>query len=120
MICGFLDTNGILYPCPKYGHISLAEKLVNKYNLKKTKHFELCEDVLLKNGWICIRTSDVYKRAYDKDGDVLFVTDAQQKFFEDHKEEFNKHQLADIEDMLKDFGKLYKFHKDEKKIEARE
>lgn len=43
-----------------------AEKLVDKFNLKKTKPFELAEDVLLKNGWICIRTFDVYKRAYDE------------------------------------------------------
>lgn len=114
MICGFLDTNGILYLCPRYGHTSLAEELLDKFNLKRTKPFALCEDVLLKNGWICIRTSDAYKCVYDEDGKVLFITDAQQKFFEDHKEEFNEYQLADIEDMLRDFGELYKFHKDEK------
>ena len=115
MICGFLDIKGILYPCPKWGHFSMAEKLVDKFNLKKTKPFELAEDVLLKNGWICIRTFDAYKRAYDENGNVLFITNAQQKFFEDHKAEFNDYQFADVEDMLRDFGKLYKFHKDEKK-----
>lgn len=114
MICGFLDTKGILYPCPRYGHTSLAEELLDKFNLKRTKPFELCEDVLLKNGWICIRTSDAYKCVYDDEGNVMFITDEQQKFFEDHKAEFNECQLADIEGMLRNFGKLYQFHKEEK------
>ena len=41
MMCGFLDTKGILYPCCKWEHISKAEELVNEFNLgepqKKTK-----------------------------------------------------------------------------------
>lgn len=114
MICGFLDTKGILYPCTRWEHVSKAEELVDKFNLKRTKPFELCEDVLLKNGWICIRTSDAYKRVYDDEGNVMFITDEQQKFFEGNKAEFNEHQLADIECMLRDFGNLYQFHKEEK------
>lgn len=114
MICGFLDTKGILYPCSRWEHVFKAEELVDRFNLRRTKPFELCEDVLLKNGWICIRTSDVYKCVYDDDGNILFITDKQQQFFENHKEEFNERQLADIEDMLRDFGNLYQFHKEEK------
>ena len=114
MICGFLDTKGILYPCSRWEHVSKAEELVDKFNLKRTKPFELCEDVLLKNGWICIRTSDAYKCVYDDEGNVMFITDEQQKFFEDHKAEFNERQLADVEGMLRDFGNLYQFHKEEK------
>ena len=114
MICGFLDTKGILYPCSRWNHVSKAEELADRFNLRRTKPFELCEDVLLKNGWICIRTSDAYKCVYDDDGNILFITDEQQQFFEDHKAEFNERQLTDIEDMLRNFGNLYQFHKEEK------
>ncbi len=111
MICGYLDTKGTLYPCSRWEHTSKAKELVDKFSLRRTKPFEFCEDVLLKNGWICIRTSDVYKSVYDCEKKILFITDEQQKFFEDHKTEFNERQLVDIEDMLRDFGKLYQFHK---------
>ena len=114
MICGFLDTKGILYPCSSWEHVSKADELVDRFNLRRTKPFELCEDVLLKNGWICIRTSDAYKCVYDDDGNILFITDEQQQFFEDHKAEFNERQLTDIEDMLRNFGNLYRWHKEEK------
>lgn len=114
MICGYLDSEGKFYSCPYYGHQSEARKLVEQYKYARVKPFELNEDVLLRNNWICIRTSDAYKGVYNEDGSILFITDAQQKFFEDHKEEFNERQLADIEDMLRDFGKLYRFHKEDK------
>lgn len=110
MICGFLDNDGVLHHCARYEHTSKAEELVDKFNMKRIEKFGLCEDVLLKNGWICIRTSDVYKAVRDYDGNILFITDKQQEFFEKHKEKFNDRQLADIEMLLKDFGKLYKYH----------
>jgi len=34
MISGFLDTNGVLYPCPSYAHMSLAEELVKSVTEK--------------------------------------------------------------------------------------
>lgn len=110
MICGYLDTKGILYPCSRWEHTSKATELVDKFQLRYANPFEICEDVFLRNGWICIRTSDAYKVAYDDEKKILFITDEQQKFFEDHKAEFNECQLADIENMLRDFGKLYQFH----------
>ena len=64
MISGFLDTNGVLYPCPSYAHMSLAEELVEKFNMEKVKGCPIPEDVLLINGWICIRASDVYKNVW--------------------------------------------------------
>lgn len=109
-ISGFLDKNGVLYPCNSYGHISKAEELVEKFNITKGKPYELCEDTLLKNGWICIRVRDVYKSVYDYNCNVLFITDKQQEFFEKHKSDFNEHQLADIERLIRDFGVLYKYH----------
>lgn len=115
MICGFLDTNGRYYPCSRWEHISKAAEIVDQLQgkLRKSGRYELAEDVLLYNGWICIRGSDVYKAIYDYEGKILFITEAQQNFFTDHKMELNPAQLADIESLLKDFGKLYKWHKGE-------
>lgn len=112
MICGFLDTKGVLYPCWKWEHISKAEELVNEFNLGEPQRSELYEDVLLKNGWICIRSVDAYKKVYDDAGKILFITDEQQNFFKERYSEFNEWQLADIDSMLRDFGKLYKWHKE--------
>lgn len=108
-IIGFLDKEGILYPCSSYGHISKAEELVETLNINKEKQYELAEDTLLKNGWICIRIGDVYKAVYGYEHDILFITPKQQEFFAKHKADFNERQLADIERLLKDFGELYKY-----------
>ena len=105
MLCGFLSPDGKLYSCPYYGHMSLAEKLVAELKIKRT---DMCENVLLKNGWICIRPSDVYKAVYDDDGKIVFITDEQKEFFSKNREEFSDRQLADIEDLLRDFGKMQK------------
>lgn len=113
-IIGFLDTNGVLYPCSSYGHISKADELVETLNIKKEKPYELGEDTLLKNGWICIRIGDVYKSVYDYEENILFITPKQQEFFTNHKADFNERQLADIERLLKDFGELYKYRQKER------
>lgn len=108
-IIGFLDNDGNLYPCASYDHISTAEELVETLNIKKEKQYELGEDTLLKNGWICIRIRNVYKAVYGHEHNILFITPKQQEFFAKHKADFNEWQLADIEMLLKDFGELYKY-----------
>lgn len=113
-IIGFLDTDGVLYPCLSYGHISKADEIVETLNIKKEKPYELGEDTLLKNGWICIRIGDVYKQVYDYEHNILFITPKQQEFFTNHKADFNERQLADIERLLKDFGELYKYRQKER------
>jgi len=118
MISGFLDTNGVLYPCPSYAHMSLAEELVEKFNMEKVKGCPIPEDVLLINGWICIRVSDVYKKVWDNEHNILFITQKQQDFFEKHKKDFNTRQLADVEKLLKDFGMLYKYRNSEKALKG--
>lgn len=110
MISGFLDKEGVLYPCPSYAHMSLAEELVEKFNMKGVEGCYIPEDILLINGWICIRVSDVYKKVWDNEHNILFITEKQQDFFEKHKNDFNIRQLANIEMLLKDFGDLYKYH----------
>ncbi|MBE6767365.1 MAG: hypothetical protein E7549_00465 [Ruminococcaceae bacterium] len=106
-IIGFLDKAGNLYPCSSYGHISAADEIVKA--LKIDKGYRLGEDILLKNGWICIRAGDVYKAVFDGEANILFITPEQQEFFAKHKADFNERQLADIERLSKDFGELYKY-----------
>ena len=118
MISGFLDKEGILYHCPSYAHMSLAAELVGKFNMGKVEGCFLPEDILLINGWICIRVSDVYKKVWDNEHNILFITEKQQEFFEKHKNDFNVRQLKDIEMLLKDFGMLYKFHNSEKALKG--
>ena len=77
--------------------------------MKAERPYEMSEDVLLKNGWVCIRVSDVYKSMCDYEGNVLYITTKQQEFFENHKKDFNNRQLACIERLLKDYGILYKY-----------
>ena len=106
MISGFLAPDGTFHSCPSFCHMSLADKLVARLNLRKEKPYEISEDILLKHGYICIRASDVYKAAYGYDRKVLLITDEQQAFFEKHIEEFWDRQLADIDSLLRDFGKM--------------
>ena len=121
MICGFLDPKGKLHPCCKWEHVSKARELVDKYanQLHRTDKYEFCEDVLLKNGWICFRAGDVYKGIYDHDRKVLFITEEQMCFLEKNRQEFNLHQIADIEKMLRDFGDLHRWCIDDSKEDAR-
>lgn len=108
-IIGFLNTDGVLYSCCSYGHVSKADEIVESLGIKACRSYELSEDVLLKRGWICIRVSDVYKSMCDYEGKVLYITTKQQEFFENHKKDFNNRQLACIERLIKDFGILYKY-----------
>ncbi len=117
-IIGFLDKEGVLYPCSTYGHTSKADELVDTLNIPKEKPYELAEDTLLNNGWICIRRGDVYKSVYDYGHNILFITPKQQEFFTKHKPDFNERQLADIERLLKDFGELYRFHNDKRSVKS--
>lgn len=116
MISGFLDKNGVLYPCPSYAHMSLAKELVENFNMKDMEGCYIPEDILLINGWICIRVRDVYKKVWDNEHNILFITEKQQEFFEKHKNDFNTRQLADIEILLKDFGYLYKYHNEKQAL----
>lgn len=64
----------------------------------------------MKNGWICIRASDVFKQTYGYNGELLYITDEQQEYFAKNRGEFNMRQLAFIDDLIRDFGKLYQRH----------
>ena len=103
-IIGFLSPDGTLYPCSSYEHICKADEIIKKLNIIKSNPYELSEDTLLQNGWVCIRIRDVYKAIYDNTGHIIFLTLQQENFFTEHKDDFTENQLADIHDLIKDFG----------------
>ncbi len=59
---GYLSPDGILYECTSFGHLDLAEELTEKISGGDFTYISPleCEEYLFKNGYICIRTRDVY------------------------------------------------------------
>ena len=59
---GFLSPSGEFYECDTYGHCELAKQIIkslNRYSADAIK--TMChENVLLKQGWVCIRSRDVF------------------------------------------------------------
>ena len=49
-IIGFLNKDGVLFPCSSYGHTSKADELVETFKYEKKCRCDLNEDVLLKMG----------------------------------------------------------------------
>lgn len=92
--------------------MATATKIVNMYELPRPRNANLDEDTLLLNGFICIRTSDVYKRARDWEGKILLISDKQQKYLSDNWNEFNDNQKNCILDLISDFGLLNQFYKE--------
>ena len=116
-ISGYLAPNGYFYSSPYWCHMNTASKIVRVLNLHKTHKYDLDEDMLLLNGFICIRISDVYKRARDFEGKILLISDKQQSFFVENWNGFNDKQKLDILDLIEDFGLIKSFNK---KIKVKE
>ena len=72
---------------------------------------DLPEDILLKRGFICIRTGDMYKRARNDQGTILDITTIQQDWLQDHWAELNPNQRKDCKDMIETFGDPFRFAK---------
>lgn len=111
-LSGYLAPNGYFYEAPYYSHMATATKIVNMYELPRPRNANLDEDTLLLYGFICIRTSDVYKRARDWEGKILLISDKQQKYLSDNWNEFNDNQKNCILDLISDFGLLNQFYKE--------
>ncbi len=111
-ISGYLAPNGYLYNAPYWCHMNVASKIVKELNLHKTYKYDLDEDILLLNGFICIRISDVYKRARSFDGKILLISDKQQSFFVENWNNFNNKQKLDILDLIENFGLIKSFNKE--------
>lgn len=107
---GYLAPNGDFYEAPYYSHMTTATKIVNMYELPRPRNSNFDEDTLLLYGFICIRVSDVYKRARDFEGKILLISDKQQKYLSNHWNEFNDNQKKCILDLISDFGLLNSFY----------
>lgn len=115
MLSGFLDPYGVFYACPRYGHTSKAQQIVDQFSLTPEGSYEFCEETLLKNNYIVIRATDVYKGIRGYKDEILFITDEQQKFLQENKGLFSDKQWADIYGLLKDFGRLRELHSEDTK-----
>ena len=119
-LIGYLSPDGKIYSCQSFGHEAKADELVYEFGYKCRDRIYYSEDILLKNGWICIRESDVFKLTRDYDGNVIPITPKQQNFLMQHKVDFNQRQLADLEQMIKDFGEIVKYLNNEIRKENHE
>ena len=108
MISGYLSPDGTFYNAPYWSHLSTAQHIV-KDNNWFSENEVLAEDILLKRGFICIRTRDMYKRARNDQGTILDITDAQQDWLQDHWAELNPDQRRDCKDMIETFGDPFTF-----------
>lgn len=58
---GFLDTEGRLHECEPYGHLDMARTIVAQMGISLSYRNPMAaEDYLQKQGWVVIRTRDVY------------------------------------------------------------
>lgn len=84
MELGWLDINGIFYPCDLYDHIFVASQLVRDYNYNFDPG-DSEDEVLMRHGWVHITRSvfDYELRIYwDK-----HLTNAQKNFLKEYFEQ---------------------------------
>lgn len=60
MAIGYLDPKGVLHPCESYGHMELARDLAKSLGNNECKTGFDAELFLQQQGWIVIRSRDVY------------------------------------------------------------
>ena len=111
MISGYLSPQGVFYNAPYWSHLSTAQHIVEDNSWFSENKRDLPEDILLKRGFICIRTGDMYKRARNDQGTILDITDAQQNWLQDRWTELNPNQRKDCKDMIETFGDPFRFAK---------
>lgn len=111
MISGYLSPEGVFYNAPYWSHLSTAQRIVEDNEWFSDSKRDYPEDILLKRGFICIRTRDMYKRTHNDQGTILDITNAQQDWLQDRWAEFNPDQRKDCKDMIETFGDPFRFAK---------
>lgn len=111
MLSGYLSPEGTFHNAPSYSHMSVAQQIAEHNNCYNP--LELPEDTILSRGYICIRARDIYKGCYSPTGEILNLTPIQQEQLQNHYEEFTSSQKLCCDRMIKDFGDLFKFAKEE-------
>lgn len=59
---GYLDTEGKLHGCERWGHLDLAWDIVVDQIKHPVANRLNAEDYLMELGWIAVRTHDVFSR----------------------------------------------------------
>ena len=111
MISGHLSPEGIFYNAPYWSHLNTAQRIVEDNGWFSDNKKDYPEDILLKRGFICIRSRDMYKRSRNDQGTILGITDAQQNWLQDRGAELNLNQRKDCKDMIETFGGPFRFAK---------
>lgn len=78
MISGYLSPEGTFYNAPYWSHLSTAQHIVEDNGWFSEDKIDYPEYILLKRGFICIRSSDMYKRVLNDQGTILDITTVQQ------------------------------------------
>ena len=112
MLSGYLSPDGTFYNAPYWSHMSTAQRIVEDNGQFSKGRRDWPEDIILKRGFICIRTSDMYKRARDSDGALLLITDIQQDWLQARWAELNQAQRKDCQDIVETFGDSFRFAKE--------
>lgn len=112
MISGYLSPDGTFYNAPYWSHLSTAQRIVEDNGWFSDNKKDWPEDILLKRGFICIRTGDMYKRVRNDQGNILDITSIQQDWLQDRWAELNQAQRKDCQDMVETFGDSFRFAKE--------
>lgn len=100
---GFLDTEGNLYECSSWGHLDKAEEIVENMGVSVNNRLE-AEEYLQKQGWVVVRTSDVYGLIgyyKNKDSEERYhLTDAQIDWLNKAYEDMTSECRKSVDEML--------------------
>ena len=100
---GILSPNGSFIECESYEHIDLAKEIVEKLNSEYShKNGVDCEIYLQKLGYIFIRARDVFGLIgyLDDFGKVIYLSDEQKKWLEEHYDNFPTDKQRSIDDLI--------------------
>ena len=106
---GILSPNGSFIECESYEHLDLAKEIAEKLNSDYShKNGVACEEYLQKLGYIIVRARDVYGLiGYLNDGKVICLSNEQEKWLENHYDDFQTDKQRSIDDLI-DHNSWYK------------
>ena len=100
---GILSPDGSFIECESYEHLDLAKEIAEKLNSEyQHKNRIDCEEYLQKLGHVIVRARDVYGLigCLDHDGNVIYLSDEQKKWLEEHYDEFPTDKQRSVDDLI--------------------
>ena len=100
---GILCPNGSFIECESYEHLALAKEIAEKLDPDYAyKGHIACETYLQKLSYIIVRSRDVYGAIgyLDDDGKIIYLSDDQKKWLEDHYDEFPRDKQKFVDDLI--------------------